>query len=135
MSILFLFALVLVIGSGVYLVYLNSQPSDASLVNASRVSYPLDQTSSQTRSASIGVVFLVTVAFYFVQLLIPVYSLGFFGTQIGLNFIAAIFCFATGRSQLGRTFLLCLLWVCLIGPAILISLCFVIAGGWGMFNR
>ncbi len=135
------------LASGTYFFYLIRQENKVSPVagNESLESVPkniqesaeqINTSNSPSAGNSLGIVILTNVAIYFLQFITPVHSLSFFGSQIGLNFMAALYCFLSGRPQLGRTFLLCLLWVCLIGPAIIITGCIVIVASTGaLFNH
>ena len=133
-----IFGVLLIIGSALYLFYLNRKEEESvptpdptpTLPSGPSARPPLDkpQTSAMSRGAGLGIVFLANLCIFALQIFIPTYSLGFFWIAIGFNIIAAVFCFLTGRPHLVRTFLLCLLWVCLIGPAILAALCFAVVG-------
>ena len=139
MSLVLVFGFLLMAGSGIYLYSIHrNEYSASSPKSALKPATPFLPGGPQPVKeiqpkkigigGRIGIVFAANIGFYLIQFILPLYSLGFFFVQIGLNLLAAIYCFSSGRSDLGRTFLLCLLWVLLIGPAILASLCFVIVG-------
>jgi len=148
MSVMLIFGLMLVVGSSLYLFYLNQQDqTDLPVTNAAPpvassnpppppsppvysppVSSPPVQAVDiqEEKGTNLGLVILINLLFYAVGAFNPVRSVHFFGFQILLNIIAACYCFYAGRPQLGRTIMLCLLWVCLIGPVILVSVGFVV---------
>lgn len=80
--------------------------------------------NDRVNGAYIGIVFIANILFYALQIFFTQSAPNLFATQIGLNVAAAVFCLMTGRNALGRTFLLSIVWIFLIGPVFLAALCF-----------